>query len=316
MLALNKKNDIIKILIILFIILNTFTISSLAVVNPTEDFYVNDYAGLLDRETKNYIINANKSLCSQTGAQIVVVTIPSLENNSLEDYATELFRNFGIGDKTKNNGILLLLALEERQFRVEVGYGLEGILPDAKTGRIQDEYIIPYLKQNKWNEGIKNGFSAFLEIVASEYNVEVGAQKAVVTENTQETGSDPFTIAFIIPFISVFVGVILGFLGKRKIIKKNFLKIDSVIYFVVLFIVYMNLFKEVTVSNIESEMVGRLLLIVFMEGFNLIWFAFGVYIFSDKNGFSSRRPSKRTSGRDGSLGGRGSSGGGGSSRSF
>lgn len=316
MLALNKKNDIIKILIILFIILNTFTISSLAVVNPTEDFYVNDYAGLLDRKTKDYIINANKSLCSQTGTQIVVVTIPSLENNSLEDYATELFRNFGIGDKTKNNGILLLLALEERQFRVEVGYGLEGILPDAKTGRIQDEYIIPYLKQNKWNEGIKNGFSAFLEIVASEYNVEVGAQKAVVTENTQETGSDPFTIAFITPFISVFVGVILGFLGKRKIIKKNFLKIDSVIYFVVLFIVYMNLFKEVTVSNIESEMVGRLLLIVFMEGFNLIWFAFGMYIFSDKNGSSSRRPSKRTSGRGGSLGGRGSSGGGGSSRSF
>ena len=184
MLALNKKNIIIKILIILFIMINICTISSLAVVSPTPDFYVNDYADLLDKETEEYIINANKSLYSQTGAQIVVVTIPSLEGSSLEDYATELFRNFGIGDKTKNNGILLLLALEERQFRVEVGYGLEGILPDAKTGRIQDEYIIPYLKKNDWNDGIKNGFSAFLEIVANEYNVEVGAQTAITTGYT------------------------------------------------------------------------------------------------------------------------------------
>lgn len=68
----------------------------MAIVKPTTDFYVNDYAGLLDMETKNYIINANKSLYRQTGAQIVVVTIPSLENNSLEDYATQLFRSFGI----------------------------------------------------------------------------------------------------------------------------------------------------------------------------------------------------------------------------
>ena len=75
--------------------------------------------------------------------------------------------------------MLLLLALEERQFRVEVGYGLEGALPDGKTGRIQDEYIIPYLRENNWNDGIKNGFSAILEVVADEYNVEVGAEQAV-----------------------------------------------------------------------------------------------------------------------------------------
>ena len=203
MLTLNKKNIITKMLIILFIIIDILTIRSLAVVSPTEDFYVNDYAGLLDNETKDYIINTNKSLYSQTGAQIVVVTIPSLGDSSLEDYATELFRNFGIGDKTKNNGLLLLLALEERQFRVEVGYGLEGILPDAKTGRIQDEYIIPYLKQNNWNDGIKNGFSTFLETISSEYNVEVGAQHAVTTEYIQEDGNDVFIKAFIIPIISV-----------------------------------------------------------------------------------------------------------------
>ena len=165
MLVSNKKKIITRIIITFFLVINIFTINSFAVVSPTADFYVNDYAGLLDNETKEYIINKNKILYSQTGAQIVVVTIQSLEDNSLEDYANELFRNFGIGDKTKNNGVLLLLALKERKFRVEVGYGLEGVLPDAKTGRMQDEYIIPYLKQDKWNEGIKNGFNAFLDVL-------------------------------------------------------------------------------------------------------------------------------------------------------
>ena len=157
MLTLNKK-ALKKIVILLICFTIFFASNAKAVVKPTSNFYVNDYAGLLNEETKNYIMNANISLNSKTGAQIVVVTVTSLEGQSLEEYATEVFREFGIGDKDKNNGLLLLLALEEREFRVEVGYGLEGILPDAKTGRIQDEYIIPYLKNDNWNDGIKNGF--------------------------------------------------------------------------------------------------------------------------------------------------------------
>lgn len=139
-----------------------------AVVEPTSQFYVNDYANILSDSTEQYIIEKNVALESASGAQIVVVTIPSLEGESLEEYATELFRKFGIGDKDKDNGLLLLLALEERLFRVEVGYGLEGILPDGKTGRIQDEYIIPYLKEDNWDEGIKSGFDAFLKVINGE----------------------------------------------------------------------------------------------------------------------------------------------------
>ena len=117
-----------------------------AIVNPTKEFYVNDYANILSEKTKNYILEKSVALQKATKAQIVVVTIPSLYGENLEEYATELFRKFGIGDKEENNGLLLLLTLEERQFRIEVGYGLEGVLPDGLTGRYQDEYIIPYLK--------------------------------------------------------------------------------------------------------------------------------------------------------------------------
>lgn len=176
MLILNKIN---KIIILGIIILLVISSNTLGVVKPTNDFYVNDYAGVLSSETEAYIIQANVDLEQKTGAQIVIVTVNSLEGYSIEEYATELFRNFGIGDKNKNNGVLLLCSTGDRMFRIEVGYGLEGRLTDGKTGRIQDEYIIPYLKNDNYDEGIKNGFSAVLEEIAAEYGVTIeGALQA------------------------------------------------------------------------------------------------------------------------------------------
>lgn len=132
-----------------------------ALVSPTDRFYINDYANILSSDTEDYIFNKSVKLNEVDGTQIVVVTVKNLEGKSIEDYSLELARKFEIGSKEKNNGLLLLLALEEREFRVEVGTGLEGILPDGKTGRFQDEYIIPYLKANNFDEGIKNGYDAF-----------------------------------------------------------------------------------------------------------------------------------------------------------
>ena len=301
MLVSNNKKVLIKILLIFIILLNILKIHSLAVVSPTSDFYVNDYASLLNSDTKNYIISANKSLYSQTGSQIVVVTIPSLGGNSLEDYATQLFRNFGIGSKNKNNGVLLLLALEERQFRVEVGYGLEGILPDAKTGRIQDEYIIPYLKQNNWNDGIKNGFSAILNIVANEYNVEVGAETAVATEYVDTSKDDSNMIVFCfmgIPIISLIFGIISGILDKKKTIKKkNLIKILAV-YMVIIAISYHFIVKDTPLEGVESFVLKQLALVGFFTIFNLIWLVSGMSWFSGGKGY-----------RGGGFYGGGSSGG-------
>lgn len=194
----------------MFLLLSIFSVKTLAMVNPTSDFYVNDYARLLSTDTRNYIVNMNQKLYAQTGAQIVVVTVPNLEGDSLEEYATALFRKFGIGDKTKNNGVLLLLALEERQFRVEVGYGLEGRLNDAKTGRIQDEYIIPYLKNNNWNQGIRNGFNAILQEVSEEYGISIESEKIThrQVEITELNSDENLKFIFIILAISIVLGVL------------------------------------------------------------------------------------------------------------
>lgn len=155
----------ILLLLSFFIFENVYAIKS-----PTDKFYVNDYADILNEETEKYIFENSVKLNEKTTVQIVVVTVKDLEGKSIEEYSTELFRKYGIGDKEKNNGLLLLLALKERKSRVEVGYGLEGLLPDGKTGRIQDEYMIPYFKNNNFDEGMLNGYKAFFKEIANEYN--------------------------------------------------------------------------------------------------------------------------------------------------
>ena len=176
-----------------------------AIVQQTSDFYVNDSAGILTEDTKRYIIDNSVKLNNVDGTQIVVVTVENLEGMSIEDYATELFRSYGIGDKEKNNGLLLLLALEERKFRVEVGYGLEGILPDGKTGRFQDEYIIPYLKNNEWNDGIRNGYDAFYSEIVKENNLNLDYVDPI---DEDDLADDEGTYVFLVILLGIVIGVI------------------------------------------------------------------------------------------------------------
>lgn len=185
---------------------------SATVVSPSDAFYVYDGAQVLSQETEEYICATGQELENKTGAQIVVVTIPSLEGQALETYATELFRQWGIGDGEKNNGVLLLCAVEDRQFRVEVGYGLEGDLPDGKTGRMQDTYIIPLLQEDRFDEGIKNGYSAFLQAVAEVYGVSITGETAVAYED--EEVSAAFSACLLI-------SVILSCLSSALLLKKK-----------------------------------------------------------------------------------------------
>lgn len=140
---------------------------------PAGSLYVQDYAGVLSNESKSRINSLGSQLAAKTKAQVVVVTVKSLEGAALEDYALAILREWGIGDKTLNNGVLMLVAVGDRQSRIEVGYGLEGALPDAKTGRIQDDYMIPWFQQGDYNKGVVNGYMALAGEVAKEYQLEL-----------------------------------------------------------------------------------------------------------------------------------------------
>lgn len=110
---------------------------------PTDRFFVNDFADVISAEDEERIYQAGVQLFEKTKAQVVAVTVPSLEGMDIRDFGVQLGREWGVGEKEKDTGVVLILALEERQVRIEVGYGLEGILTDAKTGVILDEYARP-----------------------------------------------------------------------------------------------------------------------------------------------------------------------------
>lgn len=185
--------------------------------NHTKDFYFNDFADVLSSETEQMIMETSVTLSEATGAQIVVVTIDSLDGQDIESYSTGLFREWGIGDEKKNNGLLLLVAIDDRRSRIEVGYGLEGALNDAKTGRIQDENLIANFQAGDYDAGIRGTYLKLAEEVYAEYNLSVeGLQSSKAYYSPVETKSDSeFTIFHLLIGIVVFILMILDLIFNR-----------------------------------------------------------------------------------------------------
>ena len=121
MLKISKR--LLFVFFAIFYVLINFSV--FAAINPSKEFFVNDYAEVLSEETKKCILDNSAALCEKTKAQIVVVTVKSLEGKDVSDYSLELFRNWGIGDKKLNNGLLVLLSTEDRKVKIDVGDGLE-----------------------------------------------------------------------------------------------------------------------------------------------------------------------------------------------
>lgn len=132
-------------------------------LKPTAD--VNDYASILDPAAKAALEQRCQEVRHKTGAQLAVVILKSLQGGQIDDFTNKLFQEWGVGEKGKNNGIMLLVALDDRKARIEVGYGLEPILPDALAGRILREQLFPAFKQQRYAEGLLAAVNRVVEIV-------------------------------------------------------------------------------------------------------------------------------------------------------
>jgi uncharacterized protein len=155
-----------------FITVSLFSISVKAKIpDPVGNIYVQDHAGILSSQDKKELEQLGRSLDDKTKAQISVLTVKGLDGKSVEDYAVDAFRKYRLGDKKLNNGVLLLIDTKGRHIRIEVGYGLEGALPDGKVGRILDEYAIPYLKDEEPAKAAVNAYKKLYNEVALEYKV-------------------------------------------------------------------------------------------------------------------------------------------------
>ncbi len=139
---------------------------------PTSEFFVNDFAGVISPETESEMLSRAAALYKKTEAQIVVVTVKSLDGDEPSDYATELGEEWGVGDKQKDNGVVILLSESDREIFIAVGRGLEGALPDSKTGRIIDIYGLSYLSANDFSTGLLEISKAVINETYIEYGLE------------------------------------------------------------------------------------------------------------------------------------------------
>ena len=144
---------------------------------------VNDYAKIINKETTAELESYLEALDNQTGVQMVVLTIPSLDGDDLASFAIRTAEKWQIGHAGKDNGALLLVALAEHSVRIEVGYGLEGELTDAKCGLIIRNVIIPEFRNGDYSEGILKGVKNMGGIASG--NVEL-VNKSVLEEEDED----------------------------------------------------------------------------------------------------------------------------------
>ncbi len=146
--------------------------TAFAIEVPQLQSYVNDYADMISPQTKTELENELRAFEQADSTQVVILTIPSLEGEVLEDFSIRVADTWKIGQKNKDNGIILLVAQQERKLRIEVGRGLEGRLTDLMAGRIIDLVIKPRFKRGDFDGGFLAGVHALMDGVRGEFHAD------------------------------------------------------------------------------------------------------------------------------------------------
>jgi len=178
---------------------------SFALDKPHLEKYVNDFADVLDLSCEDKINNLAGRIEENSTAEIAIVTMDSLCDESgcedLEQYANELFRESGIGKKEKNNGIMILVFIKDRKYRVEVGYGLEGDIPDILASQIAERYMTPKFKEGNYCDGL---YDTVYQI--GEY----------IQDPNKKNNDDEVVVGFIIILLIVIFIVFIIFILKKS----------------------------------------------------------------------------------------------------
>ncbi|MCX5805468.1 MAG: TPM domain-containing protein [Proteobacteria bacterium] len=179
-----------------------FTVPCFALDVPPLKGYVNDYANMISPSARTQIEDELKAFEQSDSTQVVIITIPSLQGEVLEEFSIKVGETWKIGQKGKDNGIIFLVSNQDRKIRIEVGRGLEGSLTDLTAGRIIDLVIKPRFKRGDYDGGFTAGVHALIDATRGEFKAEAR------TSSARKKGISPyFTIIF-------FAGVVLLFLGR------------------------------------------------------------------------------------------------------
>jgi uncharacterized protein len=173
--------------------------------------YVSDLAGVISSEAKTRL----EALCAEveqkTGAQMAIVTVQSLEGESVENYAVDLYKQLGVGSKKDNRGVLLLVAPNDRKYRIEVGYGLEPVINDARAGDA-GRAMVPYLRQREYGKAAEVGAWQLAKYIADDAGVTLSGLSPAPRQNGGR--SVGFPVFWIILGLIIFFRVIGSLSGR------------------------------------------------------------------------------------------------------
>ena len=314
-----------KIRVILTLIfLAVCTQSTHALDVPYLSGRINDYAGILSETAVNDIEKTLKDFEQKTTCQIAVLTIKSLEGENLEEFSIKVAETWKLGKKKKDNGVLLLIAQNDRQMRIEVGYGLEGSLTDYASGRIIANEIVPLFKIGDYNAGITNGVNAVIStITTGKYtagaDIPAAAETpAVEPDNNIDSQVDDMEISMRI-IIGIFIFSVLGIFTYLMLFAAGAQGIFMYFFLIPFWAVFPMMAVGTTINFIilGIYLIGTPLAKLFFrksEKGKKIYKKLNMG-FTSSGGGGSRSSSFRSSGSSGSSfsGGGGSFGGGGSS---
>jgi uncharacterized protein len=200
--ALRTKPKSLIAAVIIFLLVVSVALS--AGIPDRPERYVVDLAGIVDDATENRLNGYLQELEQKTTAQMVVLTILSLEGESIEDFSITIAHDkWKLGQKGKDNGVLFLISMKDRKYRIEVGYGLEGVLPDSLVGSIGRDVLVPYFKKGDYSNGIFATTLAMANKVAADAGVKIEGMP-LINYRTLPTGKgEPGST------ISMIIGIVL-----------------------------------------------------------------------------------------------------------
>jgi uncharacterized protein len=166
--------------------------------------YVNDFAGVLSSETETYLNTELEKFTKETGGEVAVAVVSSLGGDDIESYANTLFREWGVGGEEKNTGVLLLVAIEDRDVRIEVGYGYEGVVPDAYASRIIRDDVLPSFREGDYDTGVKDGVASLLLFIRDPRAV------PPIEESSSFNFEDFGIVAYLVFFVGAWVVSIMS----------------------------------------------------------------------------------------------------------
>ena len=179
---------------------------SVSQLKPTG--YINDFANVLSADAQAQLTNLCQQIDEKAQAQIAVVTVKSLDGSDIESYAVDLYKKWGIGNKKTDHGVLILLATDDRKYRVEVGYGLEPILPDGKVGGFGRE-AVPYLRSGDYNSAVSLLTTRVASTIAADAGVQITGMAARPPTQYQQRPEEPISLGKLI-FWGIVILVILA----------------------------------------------------------------------------------------------------------